>query len=88
MKQENLKLLVLTNNQILLTQIEEVSTDLGEPDCKLIEPYILNQENITLSPYLVNFTNQNTFMIHSDKILTITEPNSKLKDKYLSLVKE
>lgn len=88
MKQENLKLLVLTNNQILLTHIEEVSTDLGEPDCKLIEPYILNQENITLSPYLVNFTNQNTFMIHSDKILTITDPNSKLKDKYLSLVKE
>lgn len=88
MKQENLKLLVLTNNQILLTQIEEVSTDLGEPDCKLIEPYILNQENITLSPYLVNFTNQNTFMIHSDKILTIADPNSKLKDKYLSLVKE
>ena len=88
MKQENLKLLVLTNNQILLTQIEEVSTDLGEPDCKLIEPYILNQENITLFPYLVNFTNQNTFMIHSDKILTITEPNSKLKDKYLSLVNE
>jgi len=88
MKQENLKLLILTNNQILLTQIEEVSTDLGEPDCKLIEPYILNQENITLSPYLVDFTNQNTFMIHSDKILTIADPNSKLKDKYLSLVKE
>lgn len=88
MKQENLKLLILTNNQILLTRIEEVSTDLGEPDCKLIEPYILNQENITLSPYLVDFTNQNTFMIHSDKILTIADPNSKLKDKYLSLVKE
>jgi len=88
MKQENLKLVVLTNNQILITQIEEVSTDLGEPDCKLIEPYILNESNITLSPYLVDFTNQNNFMIHSDKILTIADPNSKLKDKYLSLVKE
>jgi len=81
-------LVVLTNNQILITQIEEVSTDLGEPDCKLIEPYILNESNITLSPYLVDFTNQNNFMIHSDKILTIADPNSKLKDKYLSLVKE
>ena len=46
MKQENLKLLILTNNQILLTQIEEVSTDLGEPDCKLIEPFILNQSDL------------------------------------------
>lgn len=88
MKQENLKLLILTNNQILLTQIEEVSTDLGEPDCKLIEPFILNQSDLSLSPYLVDFTNQNNFMIHSDKILTIADPNSKLKDKYLSLVKE
>lgn len=88
MKQENLKLLILTNNQILLTQVEEVSTDLGEPDCKLIEPFILNQSDLSLSPYLVDFTNQNNFMIHSDKILTIADPNSKLKDKYLSLVKE
>ena len=88
MKQENLKLLVLTNNQILLTQIEEVSTDLGEPDCKLIEPFILNQSDLSLSPWLVDFSTQNSYMIHSDKILTIADPNSKLKDKYLSLVKE
>jgi len=88
MKQENLKLLILTNNQILLTQIEEVSTDLGEPDCKLIEPFILNQSSLSLSPWLVEFSTQNSYMIHSDKILTIADPNSKLKDKYLSLVKE
>lgn len=88
MKQENLKLLVLTNNQILLTQIEEVSTDLGEPDCKLIEPFILNQSDLSLSPWLVEFSTQNSYMIHSDKILTIADPNSKLMDKYVSLVKE
>jgi hypothetical protein len=86
MKLENLKLLVLTNNQILLTQIEEVTTDLGEPDCKLVEPFKLNDDN-TLSPWLVDITRQNTFMIHSDKILTIVEPNSKLIEKYEDLVK-
>lgn len=83
---KNLKLLVLTNNQILITQIEEVSTDLGEPDCKLVEPFILNQSNLSLSPWLVDYSTQNTFMIHSDKILTIADPNGKLKDKYESLV--
>jgi hypothetical protein len=83
---KNLKLLVLTNNQILITQIEEVSTDLGEPDCKLIEPFILNQSDLSLSPWLVDYSTQNTFMIHSDKILTIADPNGKLKDKYESLV--
>ena len=88
MKLENLKLLVLTNNQIILTQIEEVSTDLGEPDCKLIEPFILNQSDLSLSPWLIDYSSQNTYMIHSDKILTIADPNSKLKTKYESLVKE
>jgi hypothetical protein len=83
---KNLKLLVLTNNQILITQIEEVSTDLGEPDCKLIEPFILNQSDLSLSPWMVDYSTQNTFMIHSDKILTIADPNGKLKDKYESLV--
>ena len=81
------KLLVLTNNLNLLTQIEEVGGDMGEPDCKLTEPFVVN-DNQTLSPWLVNITNQNTFMIHSDKILTIAQPNSKLEERYKSLVKE
>ena len=71
----------------LLTQIEEVGGELGEPDCKLTEPFVVNEDG-TLSPWLVNLTNQNTFMIHSDKILTIVEPNGKLVDKYTQLVKE
>jgi len=85
---KNLKLIVMTNNQILLTQIEEVPTELGEPDCRLVEPFVLNQSSLELSPWLLDFTTQNTFMIHSDKILTIADPNSKLKSKYESLVKE
>lgn len=75
------------NQQILLAQIEEVTCELGEPDCKMTEPFVLN-DDLTLQPWLINITTENTFMIHSDKILTITEPNSKLKDKYESLVKE
>ncbi|QDH50572.1 hypothetical protein [Synechococcus phage S-B43] len=82
----NLKILILTTDKVILTQIEEVATDLGEPDCKLIEPFELNEDG-TLSPWLVDLTRQNTFMIHSDKILTIVEPNSKLIEKYEDLVK-
>jgi hypothetical protein len=84
---KDIKLLILTNNQIILTQIEEVSTELGEPDCKLIEPFTINESTLELIPWLIDLTAQNTFMMHSDKILTITEPNSKLKDKYEKLVK-
>lgn len=87
MNKENLKLLVLPTNQILLTQIEEAGGDIGEPDCRLIEPFLVNSDG-TLSPWLVSLTNQNSFMIHSDKILTIVEPNGTLIDKYSDLVKE
>ena len=82
---KNLKLILLVNNQMLLTQIEEVSTELGEPDCKLTEPFVFNGDE-TLEPWLTKYTGQNQFMIHSDKILTITEPNSKLRKKYEELL--
>ena len=88
MKIENLKLLALTDQRLILTQIEEVSSDLGEPDCKLIEPFIINPDSMELTPWFVNLTNQNEFMISSEKILTIMEPNSKLKVKYEDLLKE
>jgi len=87
MSKDNLKLLVLPTNQILLTQIEEAGGDIGEPDCRLVEPFVVNDDG-TLSPWLVSLTNQNSFMIHSDKILTIVEPNGTLVDKYSDLVKE
>jgi len=81
------KILLLTNNQILITGIEEVGADIGEPDCKLIEPFIVNQSSLELSPWLIDMSVQNTFMISSDKILTIADPTEKLIQKYNSLIK-
>ena len=82
---ENLKILVL-NNLTLLSQIDEVASELGSPDCKLTEPFIVT-EGGNLVPWLIDLTNQNTFMIHSDKILTLADPTGKLKDKYEELLK-
>lgn len=84
---ESVKILVLMNNQILISQIEEVGADIGEPDCKLIEPFILDNQSETLSPWLVNVTNQNTFMINSDKIITISDPKPTLVEKYQNFIK-
>jgi hypothetical protein len=81
------KLLLLTNNQVLVSGIEEVGGDIGEPDCKLTKPFLLNQSNETLSPWLIDFSSQDTFMISSDKILTIAEPSEKLLKKYEELIK-
>ena len=83
---ENISILLLPDGTKLLTQIEEVMADIGEPDCKLVEPFVINKDK-TLTPWLLELTNQNTFMMHSDKILTMCEPNGKLKDNYETLVK-
>ena len=87
MKKENLKILILVNNQTVISEIEEVQSELGEPDCKLTEPFTINKDG-TLSPWLLDLTNQNTFMISSDKILTLIEPNSKLTKKYEDVIEE
>lgn len=84
---KQIKLVFLNNSEILISQIEEVSADLGDPDCKLIEPYLLDKRDSILTPWLVEFTNQNTFMIHSEKILTIVDPKPTLIEKYQDLIK-
>lgn len=82
------------NNLILITQIEEVGADIGEPDCKLIKPFLLKEESIpgttqkVLEPFLFGFTKQDTFMISSDKILTLADPTPTLLEKYEDLIKE
>ena len=74
------------NQTILITQIEEIGAEIGEPDCKLIEPFLLG-DNETLSPWLIDVTNQNTFMLSSDKILTLVDPKPTLLEKYETLIK-
>jgi len=81
-----IKVIVLMNQQILISQIEEIGADIGEPDCKLIEPFVFNNDN-TLSPWLIDVTSQNTFMMSSDKMLTLADPKPTLIEKYEGLIK-
>ena len=87
MEKTMIKLLVLMTKEMLVSQIEEVGAVVpGEPDCKLLEPFILGEQD-TLSPWLVDCTNQNEFMISSDKILTLVDPKPTLLEKYENLIK-
>ena len=80
------KAIVLTNNQVLISQIDEVGADIGQPDCKLTNPYMLKDDG-TMEPWLINISRQDVFMISSDKILTLTEPMPTLVEKYEELTK-
>jgi hypothetical protein len=81
-----IKILALTNNLILISKIEEVGSELGEPDCKLIKPFVVKNDK-TLEPFLCGFVSQDVFMMSSDQILTIADPKPTLLEKYQDLIK-
>jgi hypothetical protein len=83
---KTIKALLLPNNQVLISQIDDVGADIGEPDCKLTNPYLMKDDG-TMEPWLINISRQDIFMISSDKILTISEPMPTLLEKYENLTK-
>ena len=83
-----IKILALTNNQILISEVIEVAAmDIGQPDCKLVNQCIITEGKM-LEPYLNDYTRDNTLMMGSDKILTLAEPTPTLLEKYLDLIEE
>ena len=82
-----IKILALTNQQTLISEIVQVAAiDIGEPDCKLVTPFTVKEDG-TLEPYLLSVTQNDTFMMSSDKILTMCDPTPTLLEKYIDLTK-
>ena len=90
--EKTIKVLVLTTTQqLLISEVREVAAvDIGEPDCKLVNPMVINTETgqTVLEPWLIDITRDDTFMMSSDKILTLCEPTPTLLEKYLDLTEE
>ena len=84
--EKTIKVMLLTNNQILVSQIDEVGADIGDPNCKLTNPFLINSDG-TLEPWLNSVTRQDVLMISSDKIITLTDPSPTLLEKYEDLTK-
>ena len=80
-----IKVVTLMSQQLLISEIEEVAAVVpGEPDCKLINPFVVKEDNV-LEPWLLNVTKDDIFMMSSDKILTLVDPTPTLLEKYLDL---
>jgi hypothetical protein len=84
-----IKCILINIDNVLITQIEEVPSELGEPDCKLIKPYRFLGEG-KMQPWLgdTQITDQTEFMMHSDKILTIFDPTPEVIENYKKLIAE
>ena len=83
--------LALTNNHYVISQVDEVvAEDICQPDCKLTKPFVINTETgkTILEPFMMDLTRDNTFMMGSDKILTLAIPTPTLLEQYLNLIEE
>jgi len=75
-----IKVLLLSNQEIVVSEIEEVASEIGDPNCKLTKPYKI--EGGALHKWMEDYTEQNEIMISSDKIITLVTPSPLIFDQY------
>lgn len=68
----------------LIAEVIEVDAEIGDPNCKLLNPYVYKGID-DMVPWKADITNQTEFMIRSENILTIADPNVTILDKYTEL---
>ena len=78
-----IKCVLLDANNTLITEVEEVMAEPGEPDCKFINPYLFKSVD-NMKPW-IGATNQKEFMLRSEDILTIAEPTEEVIKRYKEL---
>ena len=79
-----IKCVLIDVDNVLITEIVEIDAEIGEPNCKLIKPYLFKDID-DMKPWKANITNQTEFMIRSEDILTIADPTGTVIDKYIEL---
>ena len=78
-------MLILMNQTILISQIDEVLADIGQPDCKLINPCTLIGGKV--ERWMSDVTSNNEMFISSDKIVTLVDPSKHILEEYKKFVR-
>ena len=79
-----IKCVLVDVDTVLISEVIEMDAELGDPNCKLINPYLFNSID-DMKPWKSEITNQTEFMIRSEDILTIADPTQEVIDRYLEL---
>lgn len=82
-KDRVIKCILIGIDTILIAEMEEIGADIGEPDCKLINPYRFYDLETMRS--WVTASDQTEYLIRSSDILTIADPSAEVVEKYLEL---
>ena len=75
-----IKVLLLSNQEIVVSEITEVDALVGDPNCKLTKPYKIVDG--ALHKWMEDYTEQNEIMINSDKIITLVTPSPMIFEQY------
>ena len=79
-----IKCVLIDVDNVLISEVIELDAEIGDPNCKLINPYLFNSID-DMKPWKSDVTNQTEFMIRSEDILTIADPSCIVIDKYTEL---
>jgi|TARA_B100000282_G_C31643559_1_gene449642 hypothetical protein len=79
-----IKCVLLDVDTVIISEVIEMDAEIGDPNCKLINPYLFNSID-DMKPWKSEITNQTEFMIRSEDILTIADPTGAVVDKYIEI---
>ena len=79
-----IQVLLLMNQTILISEIDEVLADIGQPDCKLINPCVIVDGKV--SKWMPDLTPNTEMFMSSDKILTLVDPSKHILNEYNKVV--
>ena len=80
-----IQVLLLTNQMILISEIDEGIAEIGQPDCKLINPCTLIGGKV--ERWMSGVTTDNVMFISSDKIVTLVDPSQNILAEYKKIIK-
>ena len=80
---KEIKCILVDVDNVLISEIEEIDAELGNPNCKLTNPVVF--ESLDKMKPLVKASNDTEFMIRSEDILTIADPTAEVIAKYKEL---
>ena len=79
-----IKCVLIDVDNVVVAEVVEMDAEIGDPNCKLIKPYLFNSID-DMTPWKSDITTQTEFMIRSEDILTIADPTQEVIAKYREL---
>ena len=75
-----IKVLLLSSQEIVVSEIEEIAAEFGDPNCKLTKPYKIVEGD--LQKWMEEYTEQTEIMSNSDTIVTLVTPSPMIFEQY------